>query len=105
MKCPKCKEELFRKTSEFDYVPPVGEWDYLANITNIMANLLSKYPNTNIELSQKEFAMFMATHGMEAISSLLLDKRFEDKKISHFQEQYPYFVLVSFICFVLEWIL
>lgn len=80
MKCPKCKEELFRKTSEFDYVPPVGEWDYLANITNIMANLLSKYPNTNIELSQKEFAMFMATHGMEAISSLLLDKRFEDKK-------------------------
>ena len=80
MKCPKCKEELFRKTSEFDYVPPVGEWDYMGNITCIIANLLSKYPSVNIELSQKEFSMFMSTHGIEAVSSLLLDKRFEDKK-------------------------
>lgn len=32
-------------------------------------------------------------------------EKFEDKKISHFIQQYPYFILVSFICFLLEWIL
>ena len=80
MKCPKCKEELFSKTSEIDYTPPAGEWDIIANITYIMAGMLSKFPNTNIELSQKQFSMFIATHGIEAMSSILLDKRFEDKK-------------------------
>ncbi|MDR3646588.1 MAG: VWA domain-containing protein [Candidatus Babeliales bacterium] len=32
-------------------------------------------------------------------------EKFEDKKISNYILQYPYFVLVSFICFLLEWIL
>jgi Ca-activated chloride channel family protein len=32
-------------------------------------------------------------------------ERFHDKKVSFFEQQYPYFVAVSFICFVLEWLL
>lgn len=32
-------------------------------------------------------------------------ERMDDKKISKFHEQYPYFVGVSFICFALEWLL
>jgi Ca-activated chloride channel family protein len=32
-------------------------------------------------------------------------ERMEDKKISRFHEQYPYFVGVSFFCFALEWLL
>jgi len=32
-------------------------------------------------------------------------ERFEDKKFSALQEQYPYFLIVSFACFALEWIL
>jgi len=32
-------------------------------------------------------------------------EKFEDKKFSLLEEQYPYFLLVSFICFALEWIL
>ncbi len=32
-------------------------------------------------------------------------ERMEDKKISRFHEQYPYFVGISFICFALEWLL
>lgn len=32
-------------------------------------------------------------------------ERMDDKKISKFHEQYPYFVGVSFICFILEWLL
>jgi Ca-activated chloride channel family protein len=32
-------------------------------------------------------------------------ERMDDKKISKFHEQYPYFVGVSFICFLLEWLL
>ena len=80
MNCPKCKNGLFSKPSELDYVPPEGGWDYMGNINCIIANLLYKYPNTNLELSQKEFSMFMATHAVEVMCSFLLDKRFEDKK-------------------------
>lgn len=32
-------------------------------------------------------------------------ERMDDKKVSKFHEQYPYFVGVSFICFALEWLL
>jgi Ca-activated chloride channel family protein len=32
-------------------------------------------------------------------------ERMDDKKISKFHEQYPYFVGMSFICFLLEWLL
>lgn len=32
-------------------------------------------------------------------------EKLEDKKISAYQEQYPYFLAVSFICFALEWLL
>jgi Ca-activated chloride channel homolog len=32
-------------------------------------------------------------------------ERMNDKKISKFHEQYPYFVGVSFVCFALEWLL
>jgi len=32
-------------------------------------------------------------------------ERMDDKKISKFHEQYPYFVGVSFICFLIEWLL
>jgi Ca-activated chloride channel family protein len=32
-------------------------------------------------------------------------ERFHDKKVSFFEQQYPYFVAISFICFVLEWLL
>lgn len=32
-------------------------------------------------------------------------EKIEDKKIATLEEQYPYFLLVSFICFVLEWLL
>jgi Ca-activated chloride channel family protein len=32
-------------------------------------------------------------------------ERMEDKKVSRFHEQYPYFVGVSFLCFALEWLL
>jgi len=32
-------------------------------------------------------------------------ERFQDKEISDLQEKYPYFLVVSFICFALEWIL
>lgn len=63
-------------------------------------------------LSQQSGGYYVtATNSQEDIKMILSKiesyekERFEDKKISHFQEQYPYFVLVSFICFVLEWIL
>ena len=29
----------------------------------------------------------------------------EDKKVNRLEEQYPYFVAISFICLLLEWIL
>lgn len=32
-------------------------------------------------------------------------QKFEDKKVSYFEEQYPYFVLISFICLIIEWLL
>lgn len=32
-------------------------------------------------------------------------EKFEDKKIQSLQEQYHYFIAVSFICFILEWLL
>lgn len=32
-------------------------------------------------------------------------ERFNDKKVAMFEQQYPYFVAVSFICFVLEWLI
>lgn len=32
-------------------------------------------------------------------------EQFEDAKISIYEEQYPYFVAISFLCFALEWIL
>jgi len=32
-------------------------------------------------------------------------EKFEDKKITKLQEQYPYFLLVSFVCFAIEWLL
>jgi len=32
-------------------------------------------------------------------------ERFEDKKFSQFEERYPLFVFVSFVCFALEWII
>jgi len=32
-------------------------------------------------------------------------ERFDDKKIEQFEEKYPYFLFVSFICFALEWLL
>jgi len=75
MKCPKCKEELFSKPSELGYTPPCGEWDCLANITTIVSNLLNLYPDTNIELSKKEFQSFMTVLSGEVMTSILLDKR------------------------------
>ncbi len=32
-------------------------------------------------------------------------EKLEEKKIASYQEQYPYFLAVSFVCFALEWIL
>lgn len=32
-------------------------------------------------------------------------ERFQDKKVTFFEQQYPYFVAVSFVCFLLEWLL
>jgi len=32
-------------------------------------------------------------------------EKFEDKKFSRLEEQYPYFLLVSFLCLALEWLL
>ncbi len=32
-------------------------------------------------------------------------ERFEDKTFSRLEQQYPYFLLVSFLCFALEWLL
>jgi Ca-activated chloride channel family protein len=32
-------------------------------------------------------------------------EKIEDKKVARAEEQYPYFLLVSFICFALEWLL
>lgn len=32
-------------------------------------------------------------------------EKIDDKKIDHYQEQYHWFLLISFICFALEWIL
>lgn len=32
-------------------------------------------------------------------------ERFQDKKVSLLEQQYPYFIAVSFICFILEWLL
>ncbi|KKP35673.1 MAG: von Willebrand factor type A [candidate division TM6 bacterium GW2011_GWF2_32_72] len=32
-------------------------------------------------------------------------ERFENKKVKKLQEQYPWFVMVSFVCFLIEWLL
>ena len=32
-------------------------------------------------------------------------EKFEDKKVSQLEEKYHYFLIVSFVCFVLEWLL
>lgn len=32
-------------------------------------------------------------------------EKYADKKLSYLEEQYPYFLIISFICFALEWIL
>jgi len=32
-------------------------------------------------------------------------RQMEEKKISSLEHQYPYFLLVSFICFALEWVI
>lgn len=32
-------------------------------------------------------------------------ERFQDKKVAFFEQQYPYFVAISFICFLLEWLI
>ena len=32
-------------------------------------------------------------------------EKFEDKKISHFEDRYNYFILSSFLCFGAEWLL
>ena len=80
MKCLKCNEELFSKTIELDYVPPLGEWSIRANISTIVSSLLFKFPNTNIELSQKEFSMFMAEYGYEVMTSVILDERLIKKR-------------------------
>ncbi|MFH1461548.1 MAG: VWA domain-containing protein [bacterium] len=32
-------------------------------------------------------------------------EKFEDKKISHYEDQYPWFLAISFFCLALEWIL
>ena len=34
----------------------------------------------------------------------LTGKKLADKKYANIQEQYPYFLLVSFICVALEWV-
>jgi len=80
MNCPKCKEELYNKTGELKGHLPAGEWDCMANIPYIINTYLIENPETNIELSQKEFSKFMMSHSVETMCSLLLDKRFEDRK-------------------------
>ena len=80
MKCPKCNEELFKKTTELDCILPAGEWSLKANISYIISSLLFKFPNTNIELSEKEFSMFMAEFNYEVMTSIILDKRLIKKR-------------------------
>lgn len=68
--------EIFKKTSEFDYIPPEGGWDCLANVSYIMEYLLTKYPNTNLELNRKEFISLMSVFSNEILVSIIIDKNF-----------------------------
>lgn len=64
-------------------------------------------------LSQDSGGMYqhVSTHTNDDIDALvravqLFEKeKMDDKKVSHYHEQYPYFVAVSFICLLLEWLL
>ena len=67
--------ELYK---ELNYTPPEGGMECMANIWVIFSQILSKC-DYNIELDKKEFTGFMTTFGNEAMMSILLDKRFEDK--------------------------
>jgi len=69
------KKEEFKKTSEFDYISPEGGWECITNVSHIVGNLLTRYPNVNIELDKKEFLSLMSVFGNEILVSILLDKK------------------------------
>ena len=73
-------KEIYKNVNEFDYTPPEGGWECLANISYIVDHLLTKYPNTNLELNIKEFTGFMSVFNNEVMVSILLDKRLIEKK-------------------------
>lgn len=63
-------------------------------------------------VAQDSGATYMRMSGDESDVKALVKQvsrfekeKIEDKKFSTLEEQYPYFLLVSFICFVLEWLL
>lgn len=81
---------------------------------NVAGNVVMSKLNEGIlrALSQQSGGYYVtATKNNDDLNTILSKiesyekEKFEDKKISHFIAQYPYFVLVSFICFLLEWIL
>jgi Ca-activated chloride channel family protein len=67
----------------------------------ILSNLAQDSGGTYIRMSHNETDVDSL---IKTVSKFEKEK-FDDKKVARIEEQYPYFVLVSFICFALEWLL
>lgn len=67
----------------------------------ILHNLAQQTGGTYIRLSPEKDDIEKLVHKVEQFEK----EQFQDKKISLLEEKYPYFLAVSFICFVLEWLL
>jgi len=81
---------------------------------NEQGNVVLSCLNTGIlqSLSQQTGARYIApTQSDEDLQLLLTDvenyekEKFEDKELSTEEDRYPYFLFVSFVCLLLEWLL
>jgi len=67
----------------------------------ILHNLAQQTGGTYLRISSDDSDIKALLKQLEAFEK----EKFEDKEISELQEKYPYFLVVSFICFAFEWIL
>lgn len=67
----------------------------------ILYNLAQDSGGTYIRMTQDDSDIKSLIRNVQTFEK----EKIEDKKVARVEEQYPYFLLVSFICFALEWLL
>lgn len=69
--------------------------------TGILRTLAQDVGGTYVSVSENDADI----KKIAQLISCFEKERFDDKKFSMYEEQYPWFVALSFICFVFEWLL